>query len=297
MVLPEPHWVRFVTGEEARCIGFVRPAAGRSADPRNRVRCLLAGWPVAVAAGSVPGQADRIVKRAGGAGARRDGAPGPHRSSAPGRGPTPHRRNLFYHHTLNQDSRSRGHSTQVFCLIAFTARFAGSPPEPPDAPFFSPLCIILYRYVPNATLYGTVPDLLNEGPGLSVSRVASPTMPSPVRVPGTRPRFSNISPNFPSHPQREPDAATPFISVDPQTKMFDGTVPNVGTVNGLNGTDFLFQSQANNNFTLLATPPPQKREPPPDLGLLEEPRPLRSAGERLARWHLHAGDRRRLECP
>jgi uncharacterized repeat protein (TIGR01451 family) len=50
-------------------------------------------------------------------------------------------------------------------------------------------------------------------------------------------------------------SGVPFRAVDPQTKMFDGTVPNVGTVNG-NGTDFLFQSQANNDFTL-GTPLPQ----------------------------------------
>jgi hypothetical protein len=51
-------------------------------------------------------------------------------------------------------------------------------------------------------------------------------------------------------------AATPFQGSDPQTRMFDGTVPKVGAVNGVSGPDFLFESQATNNFTLGQQPPP-----------------------------------------
>jgi len=45
-------------------------------------------------------------------------------------------------------------------------------------------------------------------------------------------------------------SGTPFTSVDPMTTMFTGAVPNTGTVNGVNGNDFLFQSQASTNFSV-----------------------------------------------
>lgn len=45
-------------------------------------------------------------------------------------------------------------------------------------------------------------------------------------------------------------SGTPFIGVDPVLKNFDGTTPNIGAINGVSGPDFLFQSQANNSFSV-----------------------------------------------
>jgi hypothetical protein len=44
-------------------------------------------------------------------------------------------------------------------------------------------------------------------------------------------------------------SGTPFTTVDPALKMFDGTVPNIGAVNGL-GSDLLNQTQTTNDFSL-----------------------------------------------
>jgi hypothetical protein len=51
-------------------------------------------------------------------------------------------------------------------------------------------------------------------------------------------------------------SGVPFIGVDPALKMFDGTIPNVASVNGASGPDFLSQSQANTSFALRAIPEP-----------------------------------------
>lgn len=48
----------------------------------------------------------------------------------------------------------------------------------------------------------------------------------------------------------------PFRAVDPALQMFTGYAPNIGAINGINGPDFLFQSQANNDFTAAAVPEP-----------------------------------------
>lgn len=45
----------------------------------------------------------------------------------------------------------------------------------------------------------------------------------------------------------------PFNAVNPELSVL-GQVPNVGAVNGLNGPDFLFQADANQNFTTTTTP-------------------------------------------
>lgn len=49
---------------------------------------------------------------------------------------------------------------------------------------------------------------------------------------------------------------TPFREVNPSRRFFDGTVANVGAVNGLTGPDFQFQSDANASFTTTAVPEP-----------------------------------------
>jgi hypothetical protein len=49
-------------------------------------------------------------------------------------------------------------------------------------------------------------------------------------------------------------SGTPFYSVDPAVKMYNGIVPNVGAINGASGPDILFQSQANNNFVVTPEP-------------------------------------------
>jgi hypothetical protein len=47
-------------------------------------------------------------------------------------------------------------------------------------------------------------------------------------------------------------SGTPFTTVDPALKMFDGTVPNIGVVNGV-GSDLLNQTQTTNDFSLSST--------------------------------------------
>jgi hypothetical protein len=60
----------------------------------------------------------------------------------------------------------------------------------------------------------------------------------------TTPASPLISVNFTSF-----TSGTPFTAVDPALKMFDGTVPNIGAVNGL-GSDFLNQTKTTNDFSL-----------------------------------------------
>jgi hypothetical protein len=53
-------------------------------------------------------------------------------------------------------------------------------------------------------------------------------------------------------------SGTPFTAVDPALKMFDGTVPNIGTINGsptAGGRDFLNQTQTTNDFSLPSAVP------------------------------------------
>jgi expansin (peptidoglycan-binding protein) len=54
-------------------------------------------------------------------------------------------------------------------------------------------------------------------------------------------------------------SGVPFTAVDPAMTMFNGTTPNIGTVNGSpnnGGPDFLTQTQTNNNFAVSAVPEP-----------------------------------------
>jgi hypothetical protein len=60
----------------------------------------------------------------------------------------------------------------------------------------------------------------------------------------TTPASPLISVNFTSF-----ISGTPFTTVDPALKMFDGTVPNIGAVNG-SGSDFLIQTITTNDFSL-----------------------------------------------
>ncbi len=48
---------------------------------------------------------------------------------------------------------------------------------------------------------------------------------------------------------------TPFREVNPSRQFFDGTIANIGAVNGQTGPDFQFQSDANTSFTT-AVPEP-----------------------------------------
>jgi len=48
---------------------------------------------------------------------------------------------------------------------------------------------------------------------------------------------------------------TPFREVNPSRRFFDGTVANIGAINGQSGPDFQFQSDANTSFTT-AVPEP-----------------------------------------
>jgi hypothetical protein len=51
-------------------------------------------------------------------------------------------------------------------------------------------------------------------------------------------------------------SSLPFTGVDPALKMFNGTTPNIGAVNGVSGPDALYQWQGNNSFTTTAAPEP-----------------------------------------
>src|SRR5262249_19851068 len=51
------------------------------------------------------------------------------------------------------------------------------------------------------------------------------------------------------------EVGVPFANTEPALKMFTGTAPNIGSVNGI-GTDFLFQSQTANNFAFPSALPP-----------------------------------------
>jgi hypothetical protein len=67
-----------------------------------------------------------------------------------------------------------------------------------------------------------------------------------LTTPGTSLNFTSVS------------SSLPFNAVDPATTMFNGTTPNIGTVNGSpnnGGPDFLTQTQTTNNF-VSAVPEP-----------------------------------------
>jgi hypothetical protein len=62
--------------------------------------------------------------------------------------------------------------------------------------------------------------------------------------------FYGASPSVLSLAFNTISSGTPFIAVDPVLKNFDGTAPSIGAINGVSGPDFLFQSQANNSFSV-----------------------------------------------
>lgn len=44
---------------------------------------------------------------------------------------------------------------------------------------------------------------------------------------------------------------TPFRQVDPSAQFFNGVTPNIGSINGISGPDFLLQTDVNGSFTVV----------------------------------------------
>lgn len=86
------------------------------------------------------------------------------------------------------------------------------------------------------------------GTGNTGGLIGIPTTTDPNYI-LSPPNLFSITLNFVSV-----STATPFNGVDPTTLFFNGYVPVIGAVNGVSGTDFLFQTQAVANFNTVPEP-------------------------------------------